>query len=65
MCANTGSTMVPQVRLRAAQVRGFRKGQRWVGIGCAAQLVCILLFNALTIVFNRYMQRARSPPAWT
>ena len=33
-------------------------GQKWVGIGCAAQLGCILLFNALTVVFNRYMQRA-------
>lgn len=42
----------------AVQVRGFRMGQKWVGIGCAAQLACILLFNALTVVFNRYMQRA-------
>lgn len=45
-------------RLHAVQVRGFRMGQKWVGIGCAAQLACILLFNALTVVFNRYMQRA-------
>ena len=29
-----------------------------MGIGCVAQLGCILLFNALTVVFNRYMQRA-------
>jgi len=41
-----------------------------VGIGCAAQLVCIFVFNALTVVYNRYMQRAppcRSfrDPMWT
>ncbi|KAK9836042.1 hypothetical protein WJX81_008449 [Elliptochloris bilobata] len=45
----------------ALDVRGFRRGQRWVGIGCAAQLACILLFNALTVVFNRYMQPFERP----
>jgi len=41
-----------------------------VGIGCAAQLVCIFVFNALTVVYNRYMQRAPPirmlrDPVWT